>query len=82
MEQYFFSPNRIVCFAEIKECRQGAFHQALLETIFAYVDYSSNLIFTALSFKKTGLESTEHVVDFGTLVETVGKNTFQKFGDT
>ena len=30
---------------------------------------------------KTNLELTEHV-DFGNVVETVSKNTFQKFDDT
>ena len=31
---------------------------------------------------KTSLESTEHVVGFGNMVEMVSKNTFQKFDDT
>ena len=31
---------------------------------------------------KTSLESTEHVVGFGNMVEMVSKNTFQKFDGT
>ena len=46
------------------------------------LDYLSNLIFTAPSFMKTGLELAEQVVGFGNIVETVRKNMFQKFDDT
>ena len=30
---------------------------------------------------KIGLETTEYIVGFGNVVETIGKNTFQKFDD-
>ena len=33
-------------------------------------------------FMKTSLESTEQVVAFSNVVETVRKNAFQKFDDT
>ena len=36
----------------------------------------------APSFTKTGLESTEHVVGFGNVVETISKNTIQMFDNT
>ena len=57
----FFSPNSIVCFAEVKKCQYGTFQWALLESIFNCLNYSSNMIFAAPSFMKTGLELTEHV---------------------
>ena len=82
MEQQFFSLNRTVCFAEIKKCQYGALHLALLEAIFNCLDYLSNLIFTDPSFTKTGLESTEQVVGFNNVVETVSKDAFQKFNNT
>ena len=36
----------------------------------------------APSFTKTGLESTEHVVGFGNVVETISKNTIEMFDNT
>ena len=54
----------------------------MLKAVFDYLDYSDNLIFTAPYFAKTSLESTEEIVGFGNIVETVSKNTFQKFDGT
>ena len=50
--------------------------------IFNFLDYSSNLIFTAPCFTKTSWESTEHVAGFINIVEKVSKNAFQKSDDT
>ena len=70
-----------VSYALLK-CQYRVFHLALLESIFDCLDYSSNLIFTALSFLETGLESTEHVVGSGNIPEAIRNNTFQKYDDT
>ena len=51
-------------------------HRVLLKAIIDCLDYSSNLILTALSFMKSGLESAEQVVGFGDIVERVSKNAF------
>ena len=53
-----------------------------MKAIFNFQNYLKNLILAALSFTKTDLESTEQIVGFGDIVETVSKNTFQKFGNT
>ena len=67
MEQKLFSPKSVVCFVEVKKCQYGAFHRALLESIFDCLNYSGDLIFTAPTFTKTSLESTEHVVGFSNI---------------
>ena len=72
----------MISFSKIKKCQYRAFHWGMLKAIFDCLDDLSNLIFTASSFMKTDLKLTEHVVGFGNIVKTVGKNTFQKFDDT
>ena len=72
----------MVSFAKVEKCQYGAFHWPLLEPIFNCLEHSSNLIATALPFMKTGLETTEYIVGFDNVVETIGKNTFQKFDGT
>ena len=52
----------MVCFVEVNKCQYGAFHGALLESIFDCLNCSSDLIFTALSFTKTILEETENML--------------------
>ena len=57
-----FSLQTVVCFVEVNKCQYGAFHRALLESIFDCINCSSDLIFTALSFTKTILEETENML--------------------
>ena len=72
----------MVGFVEAQKSQYGAWHWALLETIVCCLDYSSDLIFAALTFMKLDLESAEEIFCLRDVVKTVSHNFFQKFNNT
>ena len=67
-----------VSYAKVEKCQNRALHRALLKSILDCLNYLGDLIFTALTYTKTSLESTKHVVCFNNIIQAIGYNTFEK----